>query len=149
MRIQITQGAYRYRPEGEKSAVVVRAGDPAFDLPDQEAARLVSLGVAQGAPPDAETAEIRALPADAGENPKAGQAPPDADPDPLEPRPAYSVKMTARQLRDLMDEYGVAFEDGMTKAHLVQRLDSFFDDYEEEGESGEGLPALNAEPPAL
>lgn len=136
MRIQITQGAYRYRPEGEKSAVVVRAGDPAFDLPDQEAARLVSLGVAQGAPPDAETAEIRALPAD-------------ADPDPLEPRPAYSVKMTARQLRDLMDEYGVAFEDGMTKAHLVQRLDSFFDDYEEEGESGEGLPALNAEPPAL
>lgn len=149
MRINLTQGAYRYRPEGEKSAVVVRVGDPAFDLPSQEAARLVALGVAQYEQPAVATAQIQAQETGARKPQPAGQTAQTDDSGPPEDKPEYSVRMTARQLKELMDEHGVAYEDGMTKAHLVQRLDSFFDDDEDESESDEELPALNAEMPAL
>lgn len=149
MRINLTQGAYRYRPEGEKSAVVVRIGDPAFDLPEEEAARLVALGVAQYAVTEVATAQIQAQETDARKPQPAGQAAQTDDSGPPEDKPEYSVRMTARQLKELMDEHGVAYEDGMTKAQLVQRLDSFFDAYEDESGSDEELPALNAQMPAL
>ena len=150
MRVIMTQGAYRYRPEGEKSAVVVQLGDPAFDLPEDKAARLVSLGVAKYAPQAVATAQIHA-PEDApGETQPAQQADAKDESEAFEINvPEYSVKMTVRQLKELMDGLDLPYEEGMTKAQMVERLDSFFDDYEDGEEGSDDLPALSAQTPEL
>ena len=150
MRVIMTQGAYRYRPEGEKSAVVVQLGDPAFDLPEDKADRLVSLGVAKYAPEAVATAQIHA-PEDApGETQPAQREDVNDESEADEyNRPGYSVKMTVRQLKELMDGLDLPYEEGMTKAQMVERLDSFFDDYEDGEEGTDDLPALSAQTPEL
>lgn len=150
MRVIMTQGAYRYRPEGEKSAVVVQLGDPAFDLPEDKAARLVSIGVAKYAPEAVATAQIHA-PEDApGETQPAQREDVNDESEADEySRPDYSVKMTVRELKELMDGLDLPYEEGMTKAQMVERLDSFFDDYEDGEEGSDDLPALSAQTPEL
>ena len=150
MRVIMTQGAYRYRPEGEKSAVVVQLGDPAFDLPEDKAARLVSIGVAKYAPEAVATAQIHA-PEDApGETQPAQREDVNDESEADEySRPDYSVKMTVRELKELMDGLDLPYEEGMTKAQMVERLDSFFDDYEDGEEGTDDLPALSAQTPEL
>lgn len=150
MRVIMTQGAYRYRPEGEKSAVVVQLGDPAFDLPEDKAARLVSLGVAKYAPQEVATAQIHAPEAEARETQPAQQADAKDESEAFEINvPEYSVKMTVRQLKELMDGFDLPYEEGMTKAQMVERLDSFFDDYRDGEEGSDDLPELSAQMPEL
>lgn len=150
MRVIMTQGAYRYRPEGEKSAVVVQLGDPAFDLPEDKAARLVSLGVAKYAPQAVATDQIEAPEAEARETQPAQLADAKDESEAFEINvPEYSVKMTVRQLKELMDGLDLPYEEGMTKAQMVERLDSFFDDYEDGEEGTDDLPALSAQTPEL
>jgi hypothetical protein len=142
MRINLTQGAYRYRPEGEKSAVVAKAGDPGFDLPSDEAARLVALGVAEYTSGEVATAQIQAQGESAGEPLPEEEGAGTAGKEP----PAYDAGMKAAQLRDLMGENGIPFKVGMTKADMVKALDAFFG--EEMTEDGDGL-VLEAEPPVI
>lgn len=146
MRIILTQGAYRYRPEGSKTAVVVQLGDPAFDLPEAEAERLIALGVARVADSGLATAPPAQEPAEAGEPLPPDEEAPEDQTELYEDRPEYSVKMTVKQLRSLMDERGIDYDDQMSKAQLVERLDSF---YEGEGETAEDSPVLSAQLPAL
>ena len=150
MRVIMTQGAYRYRPEGEKSAVVVQLGDPAFDLPEDKAARLVSLGVAKYAPQAVATVQIQAPEAEARETQPTQQADAKDESEAFEINvPEYSVKMTVRQLKELMDSFDLPYEEGMTKAQMVERLDSFFDDYRDGEEGSDDLPGLSAQMPEL
>lgn len=149
MRVIMTQGAYRYRPEGEKSAVVVQLGDPAFDLPEDKAARLVSLGVAKYAPQAVATDQIQTPEAEARETQPARQTDVNVESEAVEYKPEYSVKMTVRQLKELMDGFDLPYEEGMTKAQMVERLDSFFDDYRDGEEGTDDLPALSAQMPEL
>lgn len=150
MRVIMTQGAYRYRPEVEKSAVVVKLGDPAFDLPEDKAARLVSLGVAKYAPQAVATAQIHA-PENAPRETQPAQREAINDESEADEysRPDYSMKMTVRQLKELMDGFDLPYEEGMTKAQMVERLDSFFDDYRDGEEGTDDLPALSAQTPEL
>lgn len=142
MRIKLTQGAYRYRPEGEKSAVVVQYGDPAFDLPDKEAERLVALGIAQHADTDVATAQIQAQ-GEAQGKPLPEEE--DAGTADIEP-PAYDAGMKAAQLRDIMGEHGIPYKVGMSKADMVKALDAYF---EEEPREDSGELVLEAEPPVI
>lgn len=59
-------------------------------------------------------------------------------------KPGYSVVMKVDELRTLMNEYGVPYHVGMTKADMVAALDEYFSGGEDDGESP---PALNAEEP--
>ena len=143
-RITLTQGAYRYRPEGEKSAVVVQLGDPPFILPDAEAARLVTLGVAQYALPEVATAPQEDDDQAKGENTPPpdgggkGQETPQTD------KPEYGDFMTVAQLKAYADERGIEYEDKTTKAKLIEAIDAFHREYVDDGEQP---PALTVQDP--
>lgn len=122
MRVIIIQGAYRYRPDGEKSAVVVQLGDPAFNLPADEAARLVSLGVAKYAQEAVATAPPGDDKPPAGENPpsgnEGGKVPPEGDKD----APEYGPHMTVAELKAFADARNIPYEDKTTKAKLLEAI---------------------------
>lgn len=144
MRVIIIQGAYRYRPDGEKSAVVVQLGDPAFNLPADEAARLVSLGVAKYAPQAVATAQKEATDPATGEN-----TPPEGEGEngpkkPEQPKPEYGDFMTVAELKAYADERGIEYEDRTTKAKLIEAIDAFHKDYVDDGEQP---PALTVQDP--
>ena len=45
--VKITRGAYGHRPKGSRLTVAKTTADAPFEVPDEEAARLVGLGVAK------------------------------------------------------------------------------------------------------
>lgn len=136
MLVKMVHGAYRYLPQGEKYAVVVTANEPAFDLPPEEAERLIALGVAQYAQKAVATAQTdeeaplaRETPAttpDAAKTPIKVEE--DEQPDDEELTPEYSLDMTAAQLRAIMENHDIPVEKKMTKAEMVDALDDRFDD---------------------
>lgn len=144
VQIKLTQGAYRYRPEGSKSAVVVQLGDPPFDLPAAEAARLVGLGVAEYTTAGVATAQIQAQGETTGEPPHKEEEAINAPSLPLEDIPKYSVKMTSRELTQLMEKCNLEIPEGMTKRQMVEELDFYFDTGEDFVSDEEGAPDLKA-----
>ena len=144
-RITLTQGAYRYRPEGEKSAVVVQHGDPPFDLPDEKAARLVALGVAGYVNAGVATAQIQAQGENTGKTTHKEEEAKSAPSLPLESIPKYSVKMTSRELTRLMKKCDLEVSEGMTKRQMVEELDFYFEAGEDLAPDEEGAPDLKAD----
>ena len=126
--IKLTQGAFRYRPESEKSAVVVRLGDPPFDVPDATAERLVALGVAEYAEEAVATAVPLTHEEKTSEPQDEMQEAAGSELTALEDVPEYSDRMTVKQLKTLMDEVGAEYTDKMTKSDLIKRLDCFFEE---------------------
>jgi len=126
--IKLTQGAFRYRPESEKSAVVVRLGDPPFDVPDATAERLVALGVAEYAEEAVATAVPLTHEEKTSEPQDEMQEAAGSELTALEDVPEYSDRMTVKQLKTLMDEVGAEYTDKMSKSDLIKRLDCFFEE---------------------
>ena len=135
MRVIIIQGAYRYRPDGEKSAVVVQLGDPAFNLPADEAARLVSLGVAKYAQEAVATAPPGDDKLPAGENPpsgnEGGKVPPEGDKEAAE----FGPHMTVAELKAFADERSIPYEDKATKAKLLEAIAAAYEVGVDDGEA--------------
>ncbi|MCD8199812.1 MAG: hypothetical protein LUD25_02490 [Coriobacteriaceae bacterium] len=148
--VKIISGKYGHRPNGSKSVRIVYAGE-LVDLPDDQAERLVKLGV--GAIVEAETpspqpteatdgpapsegsydipeAESPAEgPLDAGEANDAEETLPDAD---------ELAAMTNAQLRELAVYWGVDVTGLRTKAQLIDAILS---------SDGDTLPKMDAEEP--
>lgn len=124
--VEIVKGTYGYRPAPGKSTKPIRAGKT-VPLPDEEADRLVSLRVARYA--GGEDSSLDTLPS----------VPPGGIPE-------YSQEMRAGRLRQLMEDAGLNFHVGMTKAEMVAELDGFYG----EGNKADGLlPSLEPESPVV
>lgn len=158
--IKIINGTYGYRPAGARSIEPRQAGDPSFPVEDEEASRLVGLGVAvyvdesaQEAPSVVDQAwealGIKGVATGVGAgigNGEGEYTPVENDGvEDGEGAPSYDVGMKANELRGLMEECGLVYKVGMTKAHMVATLNKHF---RGEGvEDGEAPPALTAEEP--
>lgn len=118
-RIKIIVGSYGYRPEGSGSVTLITKHHPPIVVNDAEAERLTDLGVAK-------IIENNVSLIAPGSNP-------DADTKPL-----YSMKNKSDELKALMDEFGLKYEDGVTKQQMVDALDEFFEDFDG-NESGQTL----------
>jgi len=169
-QVKIINGIYGHRPDGGV-VVPVSPADGAIELSDEEAVRLIKLGVAAMAGatelPEAFQLFGAAVKAAAGDNaresgtgavatPQGGKADGEAGEDTLEEsgstesaqdaqaKPNYSVAMKVDELRTLMNEYGVSYKIGMTKADMAAALDEYFSGGENDGEAP---PELTAEEP--
>ena len=130
--IKITCGVYGHYvtdPETGKSHVVARGKkSKPFELEPEQEARLVGLGVAEyvNTPePDNE---------------------PETDPD--EPEKPLE-DMTAKELREIGKEYGLAFKVRMSKAEMVEAIKAEWpqeggEDYEDDGEDAPSFDAAEA-----
>jgi hypothetical protein len=160
--IKIISGIYGYRPAGSKVIEPKRAGDPAFQVEDAEAARLVSLKVAAYVDVANESipAGVATAPEQSTKDEPSNNIPEDTDgfKDKIEAPseiPSYSVDMKSTELREIMSDYGIPYKVGMSKADMVAALDEYFK--EESGEDsdegsegdGEAPPDLEAEEPVL
>lgn len=101
--IKITKGVVLWKNG------IVRAGDQPVEVDEAQARRLVEQkGVAEYATsfsdihPDVERAAAE----------PAGKA--------------YHIGMTAKELREIGEEYGLTFKQGMSKADMVSKLDELF-----------------------
>ena len=61
-------------------------------------------------------------------------------------KPQYSIDMKASELRELLEECGLIYRVGMSKADMVAALDCYF---EEETEDNESPPNIGAEDPVI
>lgn len=117
--IHIKSGAYGYRPDGRHLITVTRRSGP-VEVSDDEAARLVGLGIA------------------------------DYVTDTKEPRedeePEYNTNMKAAELQAIMSANGVEYKNGMTKADMVAALDACFDGADD---SGDEPPVFEPEVPTV
>ena len=163
MEIKIIKGTYGQRVENPETKVVrvrpISMGER-VEVSDQEAARLVALGVAaylDEKPQDNPASDADSLgngenggeagkhppeadrPLTGLETPPGEDAPPEEEGDEI---PEYSTDMKADQLRALLEQYGVPYKIGMNKADMVAALDEYFAQ-----DGGEAPPDLSAAGP--
>lgn len=173
-KVKITNGIYGYRPDGGIVVPVSPADNP-IDLSDDEAERLVKLGIAamidsteleevaetiiqtpgqagitvEDAVPDTADTGAVAMPQGGKVDREAGEDTPEENggeegAQDAQAKPSYSVVMKVDELRALLNEHGVPYRVGMTKADMVAALDERFSGGEDDGEAP---PALAAEEP--
>ena len=169
-KVKIINGIYGHRPNGG-IVVPVSPADGAIELSDEEAVRLIKLGVAAMAGatelPEAFQLFGTAVKVAAGDDaresgtgavatPQGGNADGEAGEDTPEEnggeegaqdaqeKTSYNVVMKVDELRALLNEHGVPYRVGMTKADMVAALDEYFSGGEDDGETP---PALAAEEP--
>lgn len=127
--IKIIAGSYGYRAEGASSVTLITKQHPPVVVSDEEAERLIALGVAVIVESD--------LPLVRPEQPPVDLA-----------HPEYSMKNKAYELKALMDEFELPYEEGITKQQMVDALDAYFetpaDEEEDEEEPGQA-PDLSAQ----
>ena len=112
-RIKIKAGVFGWNRG--KTYELVKAGDPPIDVEDALATRLVGKGVAEYVTPPAEV-----------ETPDL--------PDGVVGIPEYSTRNTVKELQEIAALCGITFEEGMTKAQMVEALDQFIADNVIEGD---------------
>ena len=118
--IQIISGTYGHLIDGRVRPK--NAGSEPFSLTPEQEKRLVERGIAvyvNEAP----------APADASNN----------TPDQPDSLPEYSTRNTVKELQAIGEQFGITFEEGMTKAQMVEVLDQHM----EEGDQ-EDAPAFDA-----
>ena len=131
MKIKIIAGVFGHR-EG-KRVIPVRAGDPAIDVDDEIAQRLLSLGVAErvdAEEPKAEAETQGETDGDEGEG--------------VEAFPEYNDGMTRAELNEIAEQVGIdedAIKEAKTKAELIELLDEAREDYE----AGADAPTFDPE----
>lgn len=113
MFIKIIRGNYGYN-NGEFVRVKTPL-DPPFSVSDEEARRLVALGVAEafGTPPAA------------GNNVKGAANAPESGSSDI---PPYSDMSTKAELQAIAKEYGVDYSERWNKTELIKVLDDYFSD---------------------
>lgn len=101
-QIIIINGVYGYRPNGGQLVEPKRAGDPAFEVSDEEAARLVAMKVAK-------IVEIEAKNSITGEQqPAATHTPAKGEEGGSDAKlPTYDESMKLEQLKEIAKVYGV------------------------------------------
>lgn len=120
MKIKIIAGVFGHR-EG-KRVIPVRAGDPAIDVDNEIAQRLLSLGVAERVKdeePEAVAETQAEMDGDEGEG--------------VEAFPEYNEGMTRAELNEIAEQVGIdeeAIKEAKTKADLIELLDEAKEDYE-------------------
>ena len=113
--IRIISGTYGHLIDGRvrpKTAV----SEP-FSLPPEQETRLVSRGIAiyvNEAPVEADASDA---------------------PDSI---PEYSTRNTVKELQAIGEQFGITFEEGMTKAQMVELLDQY------QADDGEDAPTFDA-----
>ena len=123
-RIKITVGVFGWNRG--KTYELVKAGDPPIEVEDALATRLVGKGVAEYVTPPAEV-----------ETPDL----PDL-PEGVVGIPEYSTRNTVKELQAIAELCGITFEEGMTKAQMVEALDQHIADNLVEGD--EDAPTFDA-----
>lgn len=150
-KVIMVQGTYGYRPEGSKHITPKSRGDSPFELPDDEAERLIGLGVAIPTSQDETETNKDTVATDTGGQTEGGAS----DNMPTESngtegeadnqeKPAYNADMKADDLHALLEKYSLPYKAGMTKADMVAALDAYFTDSPDDGEAP---PAVQAEDP--
>ena len=160
--IKIISGIYGYRPAGSKVIEPKRAGDPAFQVEDAEAARLVSLKVAayvdvanEFIPTGVATAPEQFKDNKPSDNITDENSSSKSETEALKGIPSYNADMKSTELREIMSDYGISYKVGMSKADMVAALDEYFKEESgedsDEGSEGdeEAPPDLGAEEPVL
>lgn len=154
--IKIINGTFGYRPAGSRSIEPKQAGDPPFDVDEKQAQRLVALGVAALVE---EPKIVHLQPVATTLSGEVGSGP--SDPLPIgddgaegaeatREKPAYNTEMKANELRALMVEHGLKVKPGMSKADMVEALDTHFaDDTFDAADDGEAPPTITPEDPVL
>ncbi len=157
--IRIKSGVYGFRDEhGNLQPKTSKSKE--FSLSGEEEERLVKRGVAvyveSDSTPGAETpiAPV-ATTANGGAGTGEGDNPPggenaangqDDDDNLDDETPVYNLDMTASQLKELMQEYGITIKSGMNKTEMMAALDAYFAD----GDDGDGEPpGLGAADPVV
>lgn len=135
--IRIISGVYGHRPKGAKFVHQKRAGD-IIEVESDKAERLVALKVAEYvnqadfiATDEVATGESEENKSLTTNNPLDDEDTPDEDLQLFE-RPHYNAEMKIDELRKIMDEYGLVFRVGMSKEDIVENLDAYFDNLEDE-----------------
>lgn len=143
MPILITNGTVIYNTGG--TSVSLKASDGPQTLPEETEARLVAAGVAMYVGKLAHA--VATLPDNVNDDPEGDNLPDDASgSDGAQDRPEYSTNMKSAELRGLMEEFGLTYKVGMTKANMVAALDAYFED---EVRDDEEPPNLGAEEPVI
>lgn len=147
-KIKITRGFYGLRVKIGKLIVNRTKGpnDDAFEVDDNEAKRLVDLGVAkyvddtpvatveESADEDnasVNTPETKA-PAESENEGGSSVVPPETttenknDGDDETDIPEYSIETNAKELRKIAESVGITFKVGVTKEDMVKALDEYF-----------------------
>ena len=123
VKIKLTAGIFCWQHN------IIRAGDPAIEVDEATARRLVEeKGVAEYVTPPAEF--------------DADEERADAEPD----GKAYHIGMTAKELREIGAGYGLTFKQGISKAEMVEMLDTLFSDLAlaETEQGSEDAPTFDA-----
>jgi hypothetical protein len=142
-----------------KTSVALTAADGPQTFSEELEARLVSQGVAKyvGEKPahrePASGGTVKEVATAVGEanGQDASNNPPDDDAgsngaENAQGIPKYSVDMKAAELREIMEDCGLQYKVGMSKADMVAALDAYFGD---EVEDEDTPPDLGAEDPVL
>lgn len=151
--VMIIQGTYGYQPEGSKKVIPKSKQDGSFELSDEEAERLVNLGVAAMVDSTNIASAIETLGAagyaedngsnkeppmpvatgaeseygsGAGVNTPEGNNVTEGDNGVQDIIPAYSVDMKPEDLRELMKAHNLPLRRGMSKADMVADLNKCF-----------------------
>ena len=127
VKIKLTAGIFGWQHN------IIRAGDPAIEVDEATASRLVEeKGVAEYVTPPTNEPEL---------------------PEGVIGIPEYSTRNTVKELQEIAELCGITFEEGMTKAQMVEALDKHIaentvDDpdalTDEDGTKGEDAPTFDA-----
>lgn len=154
--IKIKSGVYGYRDD-DGTVKPKTSKDAAFSLPPEEEQRLVRRGVAVYVtgvadpceePGEGGVATDAEGPGEDGQGDNTFESERGAESvENARTVPDYSVDMKVDELREIMEQFGLSFKVGMTKADIVAALDEIFVDIAEGDVDGEAPPALTPEEP--
>ena len=130
--IKITAGVFGWN---HGTYELVKAGAPPIEVDNALAQRLVEKGVAAYVTPPVDTQPVMEYDNQPDEEPAA---------EPV--GKAYDIGMTAKELREIAAGYGLTFKQGMSKAEMVEKLDTLFAnlDLAETEQEADDVPTFDA-----
>ncbi|WP_050697994.1 hypothetical protein [Anaeromassilibacillus senegalensis] len=151
--IKIINGIYGYRPDGSKIVIPVKAGE-VVEVSEEEAARLISLGVAacdDKAPPEFPAIPV-AMPGESGNGEPVGENPSDVNDGPEEREEAHFKEhleeWTNAELKELAENMCIDTAKLKTKAALINAIRSIEFGLGSKGDH-EGMPKIDVEKPVV
>lgn len=128
-KIKIISGTYGHRSKGAAFVEPKTPSSQPFYVSDEEADRLINLGVAAIIGNDIADSPYDEAELHEGETEMVLKGVDAAKPF----MPSYSVESKAQELRDIGKDVGITFRVGTSKEEMVRQLDNYF-----AAESGEG-----------
>lgn len=138
MKVKIIKGTYGHHPVNRCHITPVSAGNT-VDVSEKEANRLISIGIAK--PVEESSISATEMPLRETENVSGVNTMIEQEnAQSSENKPNYDTDMNIRDLRKIMDNVGLSYRVGMSKADMVKALDMYFSD---------DAPVLNPEVPTI